>query len=363
MTTLELIWNDGTRYHFLRTYNVTVVDDDDYDGYTPTPTRTPRYTATPTPTATPTTGPTPTPTATATSGPTATHTPTPTPTVAEELDTAIRMIGELHDATTADQSYRTAQTNLLNCLSTDTSTRAGKPFSFSSFDAMLDNYTTDVRAKIAQDCSSQESAMFSTMQSVYGTELADLKRNNADYRALLETAYGQAFEDDVGNPDFIKLYATLMAQEVSGASSSTSNALAPINPTPVPLGVNCLPPGATASTLEEKVDALNCLVVDTPLQFWVTQSAKTKEGNDLAGASDNRYDFLGYGDWRCSIVYILGLEPPFVPGCLRHDVAYSSLQEFAGTQTNTALDDFERDSTWHPRNKYLADLILKADFM
>ena len=277
--------------------------------------------------------------------------PTPTPTIAEELDTAILMIGELHDAVTDNQNYQDAQRDLTSCLSYDSTAASAtdavtfRSFSFSSFDEVLENYMSEARAKIELGCASQEATMFSTLQSVSSDELADLKGNNTEYRALLETAYGQAFEDDVGNPDFIKLYATLMAQEESGASSSTSNALAPINPTPVPLGVNCLASGTTASTLEERVDALNCIVVDTPLQFWVTQSAKTKEGNDLAEASDNRYDFLGYGDWRCSIVYILGLEPPFVPGCLRHDVAYSSLQEFAGTQTNTALDDFERDST------------------
>ena len=84
-TTIELIWYGGREYHFLRTYEVEVVDEDDYYNPTSTPTRTPSPTATPTRTPTPTPTPTrtptlttPTPTPTRTTSPTATPTLTPT---------------------------------------------------------------------------------------------------------------------------------------------------------------------------------------------------------------------------------------------------------------------------------------------
>lgn len=72
-TTIELIWTGpDTTNHFLQTYHVEVVDEEDYDEYTPTPTRTPPATATPIPS--PTATHTPTATATPTCVPTPPHT-------------------------------------------------------------------------------------------------------------------------------------------------------------------------------------------------------------------------------------------------------------------------------------------------
>lgn len=109
--------------------------------------------------------------------------------------------------------------------------------------------------------------------------------------------------------------------------------------------------------MSEKIDVLNCLVFDTPKNFWVTQSTKTKTGNDLAGASDKRYDFLGYGDWGCS----RAPDVPFLSSCLKHDVAYASLKKFVPGISLPAMINFDRDSTWNPRNKFLADLTLAMD--
>ena len=78
-TTIELIWYDGREYHFLRTYEVEVVDEDDYYNPASTPTRTPSPTVTQTRTPTPSV--TPTPTRTTSPSVTATKTKTPTPTV------------------------------------------------------------------------------------------------------------------------------------------------------------------------------------------------------------------------------------------------------------------------------------------
>ena len=107
--------------------------------------------------------------------------------------------------------------------------------------------------------------------------------------------------------------------------------------------------------LAAKVSALNCLVFDTPHSFWVTQATKTKTGNDLATAgSPSRYGFLGYGDWTCT----LAPDEPFLPSCVKHDVAYSSLQKFVGTASQDS-----RDSTWNARNKFIADAKLFTDLI
>ena len=163
----------------------------------------------------------------------------------------------------------------------------------------------------------------------------------------------------MGNTDIIKLYATLASPpDTGGASGDGASGAAPVNPTPVPrVGVNCLTYGDTADTVAEKIGVLNCLIFDTPRSFWVTQSTKTKTGNDLAGASDDRYDFLGFGDWGCS----KAPDVPFLASCLKHDVAYSSLKKFVPGISLPAMINFDKDSTWHPRNKYLADLTLAED--
>ena len=373
-TTIELIWWDGSRYHFLRTYDVEVVDDDDYYNPDPTPTRTrtPRATATHTPTATPTSpsGPantpthtnTPTPTSTTVPGATATFTPTATatPTVAEELDTAIALIGELHSAVSGHIDYMRAEAALSTCLRDSTGGATGA--AVTPFNDILSNYNAH-KSKIEPGgvCGTQGTAMFAAIKSLSASELATLKSNNAAYAALLSTTHGRAFERSVGNADVIKLYATLASPQASGgASGDGASGAAPVNPTPVSrVGVNCLPHGDTADTVAEKIGVLNCLIFDTPRSFWVTQSTKTKTGNDLAGASDDRYDFLGLGDWGCS----KAPDVPFLASCLKHDVAYSSLKNFVPGISLPAIINFDKDSTWHPRNKYLADLTLEIDLM
>ena len=54
-----------------------------------------------------------------------------------------------------------------------------------------------------------------------------------------------------------------------------------------------------------------------------------------------------------------------MPSCLKHDVAYASLQKFAGDDADAPLanepDGNELDEAWNPRNKALADVKLRAD--
>ena len=192
--------------------------------------------------------------------------------------------------------------------------------------------------------------MFRTLQSVSSDELADLKGNNADYRALLETSYGQAFEDKIGNSTIIKVYAQAISSESSPSSSTRTSSSG--------TGIDCLESGETADDVSEKIDVLNCLVFDTDQSFWETQAMRTQQNNDLA--TTPRYDFLGLGDWECSRVP----DEPFLASCLEHDVSYSSLKGFV---RNFFLKDegfdFNRDASWHPRNKTLADIVLLRELL
>ena len=324
------------------------------------PTHTPTPTATATPTATTVPG------ATATSTPTATATPT----IAEDMDTAIAMIGELHSAVLINGVYTGAEANLSTCLNGASDGVFGA--AVTPFNDILGNYNTH-KSKIEPGgvCGMQGTAMFAAIKSVSEDELAILKRDNPAYAALLNTSHGRAFERDVGNADVIKLYATLASPQVSGEASSGDgvSGAAPVKPTPVPTprtgvsGVECLAVGNSVehSPAWRKIEILNCLVFDTPRSFWVTQSGKTTSTNDLASATDMRYRFLGYGDWKCTFVSDLPipLDHPFLPSCVKHDVAYASLQKFSGEGDSPD----ELDSAWNPRNKYLADYEFLYDLL
>ena len=166
----------------------------------------------------------------------------------------------------------------------------------------------------------------------------------------------------MGNTDIIKLYATLASPAASGgARGDGASGAAPVNPTPGTGvgGVGCLNVGQSVehSPAWRKIEILNCLIFNTPRSFWVTQSTKTVSTNDLASAIDMRYRFLGYGDWTCTHAVPNLPEHPFEPSCVKHDVAYASLQKFAGEGDSAN----ERDSAWNPRNKYLADIEFHAD--
>ena len=210
------------------------------------------------------------------------------------------------------------------------------------FNDILANYNTH-KSKIEPggECYGEGTAMFDAIQQLSVSELATLKENNAQYAALLSTDYGEAFEANAGNADIIRLYATLASPPVSGSASGDGASGAAVAPPTVPRqGINCLMAGEPVpSTDAEELEVLNCLVFGTPRSFWVTQSEKTLTNNDLA--TRERYSFLGLGDWVCTHAVPNLPDHPFEPSCVKHDVAYGSLQKFVGTPN---ADD--KDSTW-----------------
>lgn len=269
------------------------------------------------------------------------------------------MLSALQTAVTADARYTTAQTALLTCMNRGSSGGASgaggfgnatstPPVSgastapaprFTSFDDILSQYTgtTKIKMETGGSCASQATTMFNTVQTLSRSKLAALKAGNTAYAALLETPHGRQFETKIGAPYIVKQFAYLLAnqpQDSSGASGASGSST----------GFECLPSnGQAPATLQGKLDVLNCLVFDTPHSFWVNRA------NELKRRIDNAHTWLGYGDWECTA----SPDGP-VPSCKKHDVAFGSLQIFAG-QAGVDEQGIELDEAWNPRNKALAD--------
>ena len=100
-------------------------------------------------------------------------------------------------------------------------------------------------------------------------------------------------------------------------------------------GLGCLPDGIVGQdlTLNNKLNVLNCLVFATPHSFWVKGSG-TREAEALKEAIiDGNFAWLDRGDWECT----KSPDGP-IPSCLKHDVAYGGLQEFAGSDLANPTD-------------------------
>ena len=295
------------------------------------------------------------------------------------------LFNALNASTTSDTTYIRDQTTLVSCLNRAVrSARVPTPASFASFPGILNSYTGRVKELMEttgpDGCGALASTMFSTNERVSGSTLASLKSGNSEYAAWLDTPQGRAFEQNLANPDETRLLAYLAAyiadpgslevpvydpSSQSGQSTSTLS-VEDLEQNP---GLRCLPDGIVGAdlTLNNKLRVVNCLVFATPHDFWVAGDG-TREADTLRDLiRTGRYAWLGYGDWRCS-------DPPAplprtpqgpVPSCLKHDVAYDSLQQFDSAGADYPLaakpDSEELDSAWNPRNKALADYKYKAD--
>ena len=267
---------------------------------------------------------------------------------------------------------------LVTCINTATSVPTTL---YTSFDDILDGYTGETKSKMdaGGDCSSEATMMFGKNQDLRRSKLATLRSgssaNALQYAALLETPQGRQFAANVGDSDTLKRLAYLGA--TVGEPGSLEDPLYPSTSggrTPASRnvsreqgpGLGCLPTNVDGArlTLSNKLLVLNCLIFDTPHSFWVKGDASTREAAQLKSAIDSptgRYAWLERGDWVCS--------PPApqgpVPSCLKHDVAYGSLQKLAGLDAAAPLandpDGDELDEAWNPRNKALADDKLRAD--
>ena len=121
------------------------------------------------------------------------------------------------------------------------------------------------------------------------------------------------------------------------------------------MGLSCLSKNVANSSKRHALDALNCLVFETPNNYWDTNAADVKNCVDNAALNDgpnHPCNRIAYGNWRCSFMF----PPNRLSGCLKHDVSYSSLQKLGGDGGYHHMHQF-----WNPRNKHLADMTFVSD--
>ena len=184
--------------------------------------------------------------------------------------------------------------------------------------------------------------MFNRVAEIAPGKLTTLKANNANYADVLSTPVGKRMEASLGNADRARLIAGLLADPPT--TSDDGGASGTLGGT----GFDCLP-YTEPDTLVAKLDDLDCMVFQTPHSFWLNKS-----GNET---TFGYYPWMGIGDWECSSIF--GFDGP-VASCLKHDVAYASLQKFTGANPSNIPGGEARgkelDEAWNPRNKSLADI-------
>ena len=255
-------------------------------------------------------------------------------------DLVIDLAKDVQAAMATDSSYIASQRSLVTCLNglRPVSGSTLTTSSFSTFEDVLSRYTGSTKRNLESGgaCNTQSEAMFRTVQTVARAKLANLKSARPEYALFLATDSGRSLEYLAGDSDAFKQNLVLLAETdssaaVSGSSSSSDT------------GLECLPSnGREPTTLEGKMDVLNCLVFRTDHRFWEGQMSNPTLRNliDRPGYRD----WLGYEKWDCSN----WLDSP-LPSCLKHDVAWDSLRKFIGTSDDAI------DAAWNPRNKHLAD--------
>ena len=315
----------------------------------------------------------------------------------DEWEIVSDLLGELDDAVATSTAYQRAESNLVSCMNDKwtaggqsggaggTSSTRPDPAVFSSFSGILNSYTGQVKELMedtgSRGCGTKANTMFSTNESVTTSSLNALKNASSTYANWLNTPQGQAFEQYLADPDETRLLADLGSNLAATGTlefpvydpSSPSGKRNPTHSSEAleqGRGLNCLPNNIVGAdlTLDNKLRVVSCLVFETSHSFWVAGGG-SRQADTLRTliTTSSRYSWLGYGDWRCS-------DPPSplprtpqgpVLSCLKHDVAYDSLQRFDSAGPDYPLaaeaDAAELDSAWNPRNKALADLKYKAD--
>ena len=277
----------------------------------------------------------------------------------DEYEIVDEMVTALTGRVTASSGYRTAQTTFLTCVN------RGRPTAsqYGSFGLVLADYVA-VETKI-DSCGT---SMFSAIRSSFRTNLSSLKTGNPTYAALLRTPQGRAFEGSVGNTSKLKQQAKLMsrlfaadAAAAAGSGGETSNGSR--NPDTVTDYEDCIPDSDEAPvSMADRFEALNCLVFDQGHKFWLgLQKSATLRNAFKTAIDDSEMPWLDYQNFICDNVFgpVNFPDPSGVAPCLKHDVAYGTLQHIVPEAQG--LEGTTMDAAWSPRNKYLADLLFLID--
>ncbi len=294
----------------------------------------------------------------------------------DEGEIVEEMITALQIAITGDAGYTSAQTALVDCMNISSAGASGAgagtvpvpaTSQYASFNHVLADYTGAVKSKMDTngDCSSKTTIMFDTIKSLFRSKIAGLKTAKAEYASLLNTPHGRQFEARFGSGDTFKQDASLLATVIAldqpqPDSAAATGGFDSIAPTATHGFEDCLPRDI-APDLAEKFRTLNCLQFEKPHLLWVVLHGKPNKQKAFKKDLD-RYDWLQYDNFTCSYPMWLENVPATHPGdslpCMKHDVSYSSLQNFV---KESEKSDATIDSAWNPRNKYFADHLFVID--
>ena len=288
----------------------------------------------------------------------------------DEWAIVAEMIGELSAAVASSTAYGTLEVALLNCVERRTGTRP------SSLTAVMPQYTgaqrlaadeCDERGAVASSTGElplSPTRTFQSLHELFKTTLASLKNGNSVYAGYLDTPQGRAFSEDIASPRSIKFASTIVTSIVAApvatttAGSGTRSPTQPEIPHSRPSISDCL---VQVTVPRRKMDMLNCIMLNTDFEEWVALKLRDDDGSEFE-ALLHQYG-LDEGDYRCSddaVVFgryvgaLSNVREEAV--CIRHDVAWNSLQEFDSDPPNSNIER-RIDSAWNPRNKFLADAI------
>ena len=282
----------------------------------------------------------------------------------DEAEIVAAMVKALSDAigSSTDAGLTAAERKFISCVNEG----RGTDDQYDSVGDILADYTGELRDKV--DTCDATHGLFEAMERVAGIELARLKSSNALYRDLLATDEGRLFETQLSEPNVAKQYIYLLATRILQSPgeltapyyeegvSGQADEQPPQVTRQLGTGKGCLPEGVDGTRLQllSKVAVLNCLVFATPHSFWVEQ-ARADNKNTLK--DDERFNWLGFEKWDCT------WSPDYpLAACLKHDVAYASLQKFSGSTVGQENSN-ELDTAWNPRNKHLADAMFFDDIL
>ena len=259
---------------------------------------------------------------------------------------------------TAADMYGTAESALVECVN-----KAIGASTYESFVGVMASYTGSMRATV-DGCGLGK--QLTEMQKAFKMQLALAAGGSTTLPSqLLATERGQLFKDNVADPAFIQFITALIVAQAptSGASDSSLG-----GDTVVLTGLDCFKNLGDVTNEQQRYDALNCITVGTPHDFWVQLAqnegslrstymatfcgATNPEWAEECEEGKERYSWIGYGDLICSPwqLWRTGLTPrEFLPACLKHDLTWNGLQGIIGDK------DKDLDSAWSPRNKFLSD--------
>ena len=268
------------------------------------------------------------------------------------------MVTALTSAVTASSSYRTAQTSFLSCVNRDRAVADR----YGSFDQVMADYAKPVTKARVTSCGTD---MFTTIERVYGIKLSSLKNTNTTYAAILQTPQGREFEQNLGDATALKTDALLLSRLFAVDSAETDSTDTNSQRTVTHGFEGCLHVGTVQ--LADMFTALNCIIFEKPHSLWV--ELKGNAAKRTAFMDDiSRIDFpwLHHQNFACSntvgalFITIDLPDPEGGVSCLKHDLAYGSLQQFVADGPGLQPAN-NMDAAWSPRNKYLADHIFLID--